>query len=79
MSGQRGDRLLRERERRILIERRLGEDSITLEGLSRQYSINRERVRQIEARAFEKVRTAVLGAAGFAVPWVAQAQAGALR
>ena len=56
-------RQLDERERRILIERRLREDPITLEGLSRQYSISRERVRQIEARAFEKVREAMLAAA----------------
>ena len=56
-------RRLDERERRILIERRLREDPITLEGLSRQYSISRERVRQIEARAFEKVREAMLAAA----------------
>ncbi len=52
-----------ERERRFLIERRLREDPITLEGLSRQYSISRERVRQIEARAFENVREAMLAAA----------------
>ncbi len=56
-------RRLDKRERRILIERRLREDPITLEGLSRQYSISRERVRQIEARAFEKVREAMLAAA----------------
>ena len=56
-------RRLDERERRILIERRLRENPITLEGLSRQYSISRERVRQIEARAFEKVREAMLAAA----------------
>ncbi len=56
-------RQLDERERRFLIERRLREDPITLEGLSRQYSISRERVRQIEARAFENVREAMLAAA----------------
>ncbi len=55
-------RQLDERERRFLIERRLREDPITLEGLSRQYSISRERVRQIEARAFENVREAMLAA-----------------
>ncbi len=54
---------LAERERRILIERRLREDPIMLEGLSRQYSISRERVRQIEVHAFEKVRKAMLAAA----------------
>ncbi len=54
---------LDERERRILIERRLREDPITLEGLGRQYSISRERVRQIEVRAFEKVQKAMQMAA----------------
>jgi RNA polymerase sigma-32 factor len=56
-------RQLDERERRILIERRLRENPITLEGLSRQYSISRERVRQIEVRAFEKVRKTMARAA----------------
>ncbi|MFQ5775716.1 MAG: RNA polymerase sigma factor RpoH [Kiloniellaceae bacterium] len=50
---------LDERERRILIERRLRDDPITLEGLSREYRISRERVRQIEVRAFEKVQKAM--------------------
>ncbi|MEE8499929.1 MAG: RNA polymerase sigma factor RpoH [Kiloniellales bacterium] len=54
---------LDERERRILIERRLRENPITLEGLGRQYSISRERVRQIEVRAFEKVQKAMQMAA----------------
>ena len=47
---------LNERERHILIERRLKEDPTTLEELSQQYSISRERVRQIEVRAFEKLQ-----------------------
>jgi RNA polymerase sigma-32 factor len=59
---------LDERERRILIERRLREDPITLEGLSHQYSISRERVRQIEVRAFEKVQKAMQMAARAAEP-----------
>jgi len=50
---------LDERERHILIERRLRDDPITLEGLSQQYSISRERVRQLEARAFAKVAKAM--------------------
>jgi RNA polymerase sigma-32 factor len=54
---------LDERERHILVERRLRETPITLEGLSRQYNISRERVRQIEVRAFEKVRKTMAGAA----------------
>jgi RNA polymerase sigma-32 factor len=59
---------LEERERHILIERRLREDPITLEGLSRRYGISRERVRQIEARAFEKVQKAMLAAGRAAAP-----------
>jgi len=46
---------LDERERHILIERRLRDEPITLEGLGRKYSISRERVRQIEVRAYEKL------------------------
>jgi RNA polymerase sigma-32 factor len=47
---------LNERERHILIERRLKDDATTLEDLSQQYRISRERVRQIEVRAFEKLQ-----------------------
>ena len=50
---------LDERERHILIERRLRDEPITLEGLGRAYSISRERVRQIEVRAYEKLRNAM--------------------
>jgi RNA polymerase sigma-32 factor len=50
---------LNERERHILIERRLKDEPTTLEELSQQYNISRERVRQIEVRAFEKVQEAV--------------------
>ncbi len=46
---------LDERERHILIERRLRDEPITLEGLGREYRISRERVRQIEVRAYEKL------------------------
>ena len=47
---------LNDRERHILIERRLKENPTTLEDLSVQYKISRERVRQIEVRAFEKLQ-----------------------
>jgi RNA polymerase sigma-32 factor len=47
---------LNERERHILVERRLKEDPATLEDLSAQYKVSRERVRQIEVRAFEKLQ-----------------------
>ncbi len=56
-----GDALktLNERERHILIERRLKDNPTTLEDLSQQYGISRERVRQIEVRAFEKLQRAM--------------------
>jgi RNA polymerase sigma-32 factor len=47
---------LNDRERHILIERRLKDEATTLEELSQQYNISRERVRQIEVRAFEKLQ-----------------------
>jgi RNA polymerase sigma-32 factor len=47
---------LNERERHILVERRLKDEPSTLEELSQQYGISRERVRQIEVRAFEKLQ-----------------------
>jgi RNA polymerase sigma-32 factor len=50
---------LNERERQILIERRLTDDPATLEDLSAKYKVSRERVRQIENRAFEKLQKAV--------------------
>ena len=49
-------RTLNERERHILIERRLKDEPTTLEDLSQQYGISREWVRQIEVRAFEKLQ-----------------------
>ena len=51
---------LRDRERHIITERRLKEEPSTLESLAKIYSISRERVRQIEVRAFEKLREAML-------------------
>ena len=50
---------LNERERHILTERRLKENPVTLEELSQEYGISRERVRQIEVRAFEKLQKAI--------------------
>jgi RNA polymerase sigma-32 factor len=50
---------LNDRERRIFEARRLAEDPITLEDLSTEFGVSRERVRQIEVRAFEKVQKAV--------------------
>lgn len=55
--------VLNERERRIFEARRLSEDPITLEDLSGEFGVSRERVRQIEVRAFEKVQDAVKAAA----------------
>jgi RNA polymerase sigma-32 factor len=54
---------LNERERHILGERRLKDNPTTLEDLSQQYGISRERVRQIEVRAFEKLQKAIKAAA----------------
>jgi RNA polymerase sigma-32 factor len=51
--------VLNSRERRIFEARRLAEKSITLERLAREFSVSRERVRQIEVRAFAKVEQAV--------------------
>jgi len=50
---------LSKRERQILEERRLREEPLTLEDLSQQFGISRERVRQIEVRAFEKLQKAI--------------------
>jgi RNA polymerase sigma-32 factor len=54
---------LNDRERHIITERRLKDDPTTLEDLSRQYGISRERVRQIEVRAFDKLQKAIRNAA----------------
>lgn len=54
---------LNERERHIIKERFLREDPVTLEALGVHYGISRERVRQIEARAFQKLQAAVKSAA----------------
>ncbi|HWK46056.1 MAG TPA: RNA polymerase sigma factor RpoH [Stellaceae bacterium] len=54
---------LNDRERHILTERRLKDEPVTLEDLSREYNISRERVRQIEVRAFEKLQKSIKSAA----------------
>jgi RNA polymerase sigma-32 factor len=51
--------VLNPRERRIFEARRLSDDPVTLEDLSEEFGVSRERVRQIEVRAFEKVQSAV--------------------
>ena len=55
--------VLNDRERRIFEARRLSEEPMTLEELSGEFDISRERVRQIEVRAFEKVQDAVMASA----------------
>jgi RNA polymerase sigma-32 factor len=55
---------LNERERHILTERRLKDDPQTLEELSQHYDVSRERIRQIEVRAFEKLQKAMQRIAG---------------
>ena len=59
---------LNERERRIFEARRLAEDPATLEDLSEEFGVSRERIRQIEVRAFEKVQKAVQKSAHAAAP-----------
>lgn len=54
---------LNDRERDIIAERRLKDDPMTLEELGERYGISRERVRQLEVRAFEKISAAMISAA----------------
>lgn len=54
---------LNDRERRIFEARRLSDEPLTLEELSQEFNVSRERIRQIEVRAFEKVQEAVTAAA----------------
>ena len=67
--GQRKDllqdsiKILNEREKEILYARRLNEEPITLENLSKKYKISRERIRQIENKAFEKLQKHMLNSA----------------
>ena len=55
---------LNEREKHILTERRLSDEPKTLEELSQVYDVSRERIRQIEVRAFEKLQKALMNLAG---------------
>jgi RNA polymerase sigma-32 factor len=55
--------VLNDRERRVFEARRLAEDPSTLEQLSEEFGVSRERIRQIEVRAFEKVQKAVTATA----------------
>jgi len=55
--------ILNSREKEILIARKLSEDTTTLEDLSKKYKISRERIRQIEMKAFEKLQKSMLNAA----------------
>ena len=54
---------LNEREREIVLERRLRDEPLTLEELSKRFHVSRERVRQLEVRAVEKLQKTILGAA----------------
>lgn len=54
---------LNDRERDIIVKRRLSEEPSTLEDLSQIYNVSRERIRQIEVRAFEKLQDAMKTAA----------------
>jgi RNA polymerase sigma-32 factor len=65
--------VLNDRERRIFEARRLADDPVTLEDLSSEFGVSRERVRQIEVRAFEKVQAAVK--AGVALAQIPSSQA----
>lgn len=55
--------VLNDRERRVFEARRLAEEPVTLEDLSEEFGVSRERIRQIEVRAFEKVQKAVTSSA----------------
>ena len=56
-------KILNEREKEIILARRLKENPVTLDELSKKYGISRERIRQIETKAFEKLQKAILNAA----------------
>ena len=55
-------KILNEREKKIIIARRLSENPKTLEELSKKYKISRERIRQIETKAFEKLQKSMINA-----------------
>ena len=56
-------KILNEREKEILYARKLNDEQITLEVLSKKYKISRERIRQIENKAFEKLQKHMLNSA----------------
>jgi RNA polymerase sigma-32 factor len=63
--------VLNEREKDILVQRRLSDEPVTLEELSESYGVSRERIRQIEVRAFEKLQARMRDLArgkGMAIP-----------
>lgn len=68
--------VLNERERRIFEARRLADEPVTLEDLASEFGVSRERVRQIEVRAFEKVQKAVRNRVSAMETPPAQVQAG---
>ena len=68
---------LNDREKRIFEARRLAEEPATLEDLSAEFGVSRERIRQIEVRAFEKVQAAVQKSARKAETGAADARASA--
>ena len=55
-------KILNEREKEIIVARRLSENPLTLEELSKKYNISRERIRQIETKAFEKLQKSMINA-----------------
>jgi len=55
-------RILNDREKEIIVARRLSEEPKTLEDLSKKYKISRERIRQIETKAFEKLQKSMINA-----------------
>ena len=55
-------KILNEREKEIITSRRLSEKPKTLEDLSKKYKISRERIRQIETKAFEKLQKSMINA-----------------
>ena len=55
-------KILNDREKEIIIARRLSENPSTLEELSKKYQISRERIRQIETKAFEKLQKSMINA-----------------
>ena len=55
-------KILNDREKEIIVARRLSENPTTLEDLSKKYNISRERIRQIETKAFEKLQKSMINA-----------------